>query len=123
MSGTRTGSFIGTEGTKIIPWLPLLGQLEQLPSLAARRVRNAALLTKRLSRIEGISPLPAQPSLTREAIYNYVFRYRCKEVSRDLFNLSNEELAARGLTQQDVSNYVARKLGVFVTEVDWRGRM
>jgi hypothetical protein len=38
------------------------------------------------------------------------------EVSRDLFNLSNEELAARGLTQADVSNYVARRLGVFVTE-------
>ncbi|MGE5540356.1 MAG: hypothetical protein ACM30I_17200 [Gemmatimonas sp.] len=40
------------------------------------------------------------------------------EVSRDLFNLSNEELAARGLTQADVSNYVARKLGVFVTEAN-----
>jgi hypothetical protein len=40
------------------------------------------------------------------------------EVSRDLFNLSNEELAARGLTQADVSNYVARKLGVFVTETN-----
>jgi hypothetical protein len=38
------------------------------------------------------------------------------EVSRDLYNLSNEELAARGLTHADVSNYVARKLGVFVTE-------
>jgi hypothetical protein len=38
------------------------------------------------------------------------------EVSRDLFHLSPEELAARGLTQADVSNYVARKLGVFVAE-------
>jgi dTDP-4-amino-4,6-dideoxygalactose transaminase len=63
----------------------LLGQLEQLPALAARRVRNAALLSKRLSEIEGISPLPAQPSLTREAIYNYLFRYRRNETSRDLF--------------------------------------
>jgi dTDP-4-amino-4,6-dideoxygalactose transaminase len=63
----------------------LLGQLEQLPELAARRVRNAALLTKRLAQIEGISPLPAQPGLTREAIYNYVFRYRRSEVSRDVF--------------------------------------
>jgi len=63
----------------------LLGQLEQLPALAARRVRNAALLSKRLSAIEGISPLPEQPSLTREAIYNYVFRYRRNEVSRDVF--------------------------------------
>jgi hypothetical protein len=40
------------------------------------------------------------------------------EVSRDLFNLSNEELAARGLTQADVSNYVARKLGVFAAETE-----
>jgi len=63
----------------------LQGQLEQLPALAARRVRNAALLSRRLAQIEGISPLPAQPALTREAIYNYVFRYRRPEVSRDLF--------------------------------------
>ena len=63
----------------------LLGQLEQLPALAARRVRNAALLSKRLAAIDGISPLPAQPGLTREAIYNYLFRYRRGEVSRDLF--------------------------------------
>ena len=63
----------------------LLGQLEQLPALAARRVRNAALLTRRLAQIEGISPLPAQPGLTREAIYNYVFRYRRPEVPRDVF--------------------------------------
>jgi dTDP-4-amino-4,6-dideoxygalactose transaminase len=63
----------------------LLGQLEQLPALAARRVRNAALLTKRLTQIDGISPLPPQPGLTREAIYNYVFRYRRGEVSRDVF--------------------------------------
>src|SRR5579872_2913598 len=63
----------------------LLGQLEQLPELAARRVRNAALLSRRLAEVEGISPLPPQPALTREAIYNYVFRYRRTEVSRDLF--------------------------------------
>jgi len=63
----------------------LQGQLEQLPELAARRVRNAALLTKRLAEIDGISPLPAQPGLSREAIYNYVFRYRRSEATRDLF--------------------------------------
>ncbi len=63
----------------------LQGQLEQLPELAARRVRNASLLTKRLSQVAGISPLPPQPGQTREAIYNYVFRYRRTEVSRDLF--------------------------------------
>ncbi len=63
----------------------LQGQLEQLPELAARRVRHATLLSKRLAQIDGISPLPMQPGLTREAIYNYVFRYRRSEVSRDLF--------------------------------------
>jgi dTDP-4-amino-4,6-dideoxygalactose transaminase len=63
----------------------LLGQLEQLPALAARRVRNAALLTRRLARIDGICPPAPQPAITREAIYNYVLRYRRNEVSRDLF--------------------------------------
>jgi len=63
----------------------LLGQLEQLPELAARRVRNAALLSRRLAQIDGVCPPVPQPALTREAIYNYVFRYRRPEVSRDLF--------------------------------------
>jgi len=65
----------------------LLGQLERLPELSALRARNAKLLTDALGRIGGISPLPAQPELTREAIYNYVFRYRASAsgVSRDLF--------------------------------------
>jgi dTDP-4-amino-4,6-dideoxygalactose transaminase len=63
----------------------LLGQLEQLPALAARRVRNATLLSKRLAQIDGISALPAQLALTREAIYNYIFRYRRAEAPRDLF--------------------------------------
>ncbi|MFB3827027.1 MAG: DegT/DnrJ/EryC1/StrS family aminotransferase [Bryobacteraceae bacterium] len=63
----------------------LLGQLEELPKLAARRARHAALLTRELAGIPGISPLPPQPAITREAIYNYVFRYRRPEASRDLF--------------------------------------
>jgi dTDP-4-amino-4,6-dideoxygalactose transaminase len=63
----------------------LLGQLEQLPALAEKRTRHAALLSRRLAEIDGISPIPPQPALTREAIYNYVFRYRGTEVSRDLF--------------------------------------
>jgi len=64
----------------------LLGQLETLPELSARRARNAMRLTAALTAIEGISPLPAQPLATREAIYNYVFRYRAASgVSRDLF--------------------------------------
>ena len=63
----------------------LLGQLEQLPALAEKRARHAALLSGLLAEIGGIAPLPPQPALTREAIYNYVFRYRGTEVSRDLF--------------------------------------
>ena len=63
----------------------LLGQLEALPELAAKRSRHAALLAERLSAIPGVSPLPPQPALTREAIYNFVFRYRDPRVSRDLF--------------------------------------
>jgi dTDP-4-amino-4,6-dideoxygalactose transaminase len=63
----------------------LLGQLEQLPALAGKRARHAALLSGLLAEIDGISPIPPQPALTREAIYNYVFRYRGTEVSRDLF--------------------------------------
>src|SRR5215471_2734310 len=63
----------------------LLGQLEQLPELAARRVRNAAILSRRLAQIAGVYPPAPQPALTREAIYNYVFRFRDSEVSRDLF--------------------------------------
>lgn len=63
----------------------LLGQLEQLPALAEKRTRHAALLSRRLTDIDGISPIPPQPALTREAIYNYVFRYRGMGASRDLF--------------------------------------
>ncbi len=65
----------------------LLGQLERLEELAATRSRHATLLTRMLAGIDGVRPLPAQPALTREAIYNYVFQYRPadRRVSRDLF--------------------------------------
>ncbi len=65
----------------------LVGQLEQLPELAGRRSHNAALLTRELERLEGVAPLPRQPGITREAIYNYVFRYlpAPSGVSRDVF--------------------------------------
>lgn len=65
----------------------LLGQLEALPALAGKRARQAALLTQALTQIEGIRPLPPQPGLTRDMIYNYVFQYRPPDarVSRDAF--------------------------------------
>lgn len=65
----------------------LVGQLEQLDELAARRARNAALLAEALGQVPGIRPLPPQPALTRDTIYNYVFQYRPADalVGRDLF--------------------------------------
>ncbi len=65
----------------------LLGQLERLPALAERRARHAALLTAALTEVPGIRPLPPQPGLTRDTIYNYVFQYRPADarVPRDLF--------------------------------------
>ena len=63
----------------------LLGQLERLPELAGRRVGNAKRLTEGLGSIPGIRPLPAQPDITSQAIYNYVFQYRHETVSRDVF--------------------------------------
>ncbi len=65
----------------------LLGQLEQLADLTARRAASAVRLSKMLAAIPGIRPLPPQPQVTREAIYQYVFRYDEGDsgVSRDMF--------------------------------------
>jgi dTDP-4-amino-4,6-dideoxygalactose transaminase len=65
----------------------LLGQLERLPELAERRARHAALLSAALAEIPGIRPLPPQPALTRDTLYNYVFQYRPPDpaLPRDLF--------------------------------------
>jgi dTDP-4-amino-4,6-dideoxygalactose transaminase len=54
----------------------LAGQLEMLPEFRARRVRNAALLTRLLSEIDGVRPLPPQPEITSDTLYCYVFQYR-----------------------------------------------
>jgi len=66
----------------------LIGQLDMLPELAAKRARNAARLSTALSAIPGVRPLPPQPAITRDTIYNYVFQYRPQRhgvVARDLF--------------------------------------
>jgi len=66
----------------------LIGQLDMLPEFAAKRSRNAARLSDALGAIQGIRPLPPQPSITRDTIYNYVFQYRPERsgaVARDLF--------------------------------------
>src|SRR5580700_6179973 len=54
----------------------LIGQLDMLPDFAVKRSKNAARLSSALEAIPGIRPLPAQPSITRDTIYNYVFQYR-----------------------------------------------
>jgi dTDP-4-amino-4,6-dideoxygalactose transaminase len=65
----------------------LLGQIERLPELRAKRTRHAALLSRELSGIAGVRPLPPQLELQSETIYNYVFQYRPAGAapSRDLF--------------------------------------
>ena len=66
----------------------LVGQLEMLPALREIRARHAERLTEALSRIGDIRPLPPQPEMTQQTIYNYVFQYRPKAgaaPSRDLF--------------------------------------
>ena len=63
----------------------LLGQLEMLPDLAAQRVIQARMLDQALASIDGVSPLPPQAAITRQPIYNYVFRYHRDEiVPRDM---------------------------------------
>jgi dTDP-4-amino-4,6-dideoxygalactose transaminase len=65
----------------------LIGQIDMLPELAAKRARAARRLGEALGTIEGVRPLPPQPAITRETIYCYVFQYRPQNprVSRDLF--------------------------------------
>jgi dTDP-4-amino-4,6-dideoxygalactose transaminase len=65
----------------------LIGQLQMLPELAAKRARAAARLSNALGGIRGVRALPAQPAITRDSIYCYVFQYRPERagVSRDLF--------------------------------------
>jgi dTDP-4-amino-4,6-dideoxygalactose transaminase len=65
----------------------LIGQLEMWPELCEKRTRNAAVLSKALAALPQVRPLPPQPGLTRETLYNYVFQYRPTKPapSRDLF--------------------------------------
>jgi dTDP-4-amino-4,6-dideoxygalactose transaminase len=65
----------------------LLGQLDSWPELCQRRTHHAALLSKAISGLCHVRPLPAQAGLERETIYNFVFQYRptIAAPSRDLF--------------------------------------
>jgi len=65
----------------------LIGQLDMLPEMAQRRAAAAKSLSHALAAIPGVRPLPAQPAITRDTIYCYVFQYRPEgsAPSRDLF--------------------------------------
>jgi len=65
------GNFRMTERQAAI----LLAQMTRLPSQTETRTRNAEYLTELLSRIDGITTLPADPRVTRHAYHLYVFRY------------------------------------------------
>jgi dTDP-4-amino-4,6-dideoxygalactose transaminase len=54
----------------------LIGQIETLPALRQKRAEHAALLSELLSKIPHVRPLPAQPAVTQQTHYCYVFQYR-----------------------------------------------
>ena len=64
----------------------LLGQLEMWPECCLKRTRHGAILSKALSSLPHVRPMPPQPDLTRETLYQFVFQYRPKgpAPSRDL---------------------------------------
>lgn len=65
----------------------LIGQLDQWPEHQKARAQGAAALTQALSVLPHVRPLPAQPGLTRDTVYNFVFQYRPDGPApgRDLF--------------------------------------
>jgi len=71
----------------------LIGQLERLGEQNAVRRRNATRLTEGLKKIPHVEPLPPDPDITEEVMYQYVFRFRSDEapVHRDVFVRALEE--------------------------------
>ena len=65
----------------------LLGQLDTLPELRAKRTQQTLRLSQALAAIPGVRPLPEQPGIDQHTIYNYVFQYRPTgpAPARDLF--------------------------------------
>jgi dTDP-4-amino-4,6-dideoxygalactose transaminase len=65
----------------------LLGQVDSWPELCQRRTHHADLLSKAVGALPHVRPLPPQPGLERETIYNYLLQYRPTGTapSRDLF--------------------------------------
>jgi dTDP-4-amino-4,6-dideoxygalactose transaminase len=66
----------------------LLAQLERLEEQTLQRERMTARLEAGLAGIEGISLLPRDPRITRQASYHYVFKYHPEAfpgIHRDAF--------------------------------------
>ncbi len=66
----------------------LLAQLERLDEQTELRERNTARLEEGLKRIEGVSLLPRDARITRQASYHYVFKFNSEGFSgvhRDAF--------------------------------------
>ena len=64
----------------------LLGQLELWPECLEKRRRHAAILSTAMASLPHLRPLPPQPGLTRETLYQFVFQYRPTDAApaRDL---------------------------------------
>jgi len=71
----------------------LIGQLERLGEQNALRRERAARLAAGLAKIPYVAPLPPDPNITEEAIYQYVFRFLAREtpIHRDVFVRALEE--------------------------------
>lgn len=57
----------------------LLAQLERLEEQTLLRERNTQRLEEGLKEIDGISLLPRDPRITRQASYHYVFKYHAEQ--------------------------------------------
>jgi len=54
----------------------LLGQLDLWPEFREKRTRHATILSRALSALPHVRPLPPQPELSRDTLYQFVFQYR-----------------------------------------------
>ncbi|MDO8684352.1 MAG: DegT/DnrJ/EryC1/StrS family aminotransferase [Armatimonadota bacterium] len=72
----------------------LLSQMKNLDSQTAIRNDNALYLTEKLSKIDGISPLPWDDRITTYGCHLFILRYRAQEATRERFM---EALKAEGV--------------------------
>ena len=80
----------------------MLGQLERMPELNARKAENVEYFTKRLEEVEGLDPVPTDPRETARGIYQFIMTYDSNAfegVHRDRFL---EALEAEGVEMSGV---------------------